>query len=39
MKIHNKEIKLKQLVYLVLYYGIAQYLPKSNTFGNMGGGN
>ena len=39
MKIHNKEIKLKQLVCLVLYYGIAQYLPKSNTYGNIGGGN
>ena len=37
MKIHNKEIKLKQLVCLLLYYGFAQYLPKSNTFGNMGG--
>lgn len=39
MKIHNKEIKLKQLVCLVLYYGFAQYLPKSNTYGNVGGGN
>lgn len=38
MKIHNKEIKLKQLVCLVLYYGFAQYLPKSNTYGNVGGG-
>ena len=37
MKIHNKEIKLKQLVCLVLYYGFAQYLPKSNTYGNVGG--
>lgn len=37
MKIHNKEIGLKQLVCLVLYYGFAQYLPKSNTYGNLGG--
>ena len=37
MKIHNKEIKLEQLVCLVLYYGFAQYLPKSNTYVNVGG--
>lgn len=37
MKIHNKEIRLKQLVCLVLYYGFAQYLLKSNTSGNLGG--
>lgn len=37
MRIYNKEIRLKQLVCLLLYYGFAQYLPKSNTFGNMGG--
>ena len=38
IKTHNKEIKLKQLVCLMLYYGVAQYLPKSNTYGNLGGG-
>ena len=37
MKIHNKEIKLRQLVCLALYYGFARYLPKSNTCGNLGG--
>lgn len=37
MKIHNKEIKLRQFVCLALYYGFAQYLPKSNTYGNLGG--
>ena len=37
LKIRNKELELKKLVCLVLYYGFAQYLPKSNTYGNMGG--
>ena len=37
LKIRNKELEFKKLVYLMLYYGFAQYLPKSNTYGNMGG--
>lgn len=37
MRIKGKEIKIKQIFYLVLYYGFARYLPKSNTFGNIGG--
>lgn len=37
MIIRGKEIKIKQVFCLVLYYGFAQYLPKSNTFGNIGG--
>lgn len=37
MIIQGKQIKLSQLFFLVLYYGIAQYLPKSHTFGNIGG--
>ena len=37
LKSRNKELELKELVCLVLYYGFAQYLPKSNTYGNMGG--
>lgn len=37
MIIKGKEIKIKQVFCLALYYGFAQYLPKSNTFGNMGG--
>lgn len=38
MIIKGKEIKIRQVFCLALYYGFAQYLPKSNTFGNMGGG-
>lgn len=37
MIIQGKSIKMTQLLCLVLYYGIAQYLPKSHTFGNVGG--
>ena len=37
LKIRNKELEFKKLVCLVLYYGFAQYLPKSNTYGNLGG--
>ena len=37
MVIKGKEIKIRQVFCLALYYGFAQYLPKSNTFGNMGG--
>ena len=37
LKIRNKELEFKKLVYLMLYYGFAQYLPKSNTYGNVGG--
>ena len=29
MKILGKQIKLSQLFFLALYYGIAQYLPNS----------
>ena len=39
LKIRNKELEFKKLVCLMLYYGFAQYLPKSNTYGNVGGGN
>lgn len=39
IRIHNREIEFKKIICLVLYYGIAQYLPKSHTFGNVGGGN
>lgn len=37
MVIQGKSIKLSQVLCLALYYGIAQYLPKSHTFGNVGG--
>lgn len=37
MKLKGKEFKVKKLVCLLLYYCFAQYLPKSNTFGNIGG--
>ena len=37
LKIRNKELEFKKLVCLMLYYGFAQYLPKSNTYGNVGG--
>ena len=36
MIIHGKTIKITQIVCLALYYGFAQYLPKSNTYGNIG---
>lgn len=39
MKIKGKEFQLSQIFFLVLYYGFAQYLPKSNTYGNLGGCN
>lgn len=37
MKITGKKVKLRQLFCLVVYYGIAQHLPKSGTYGNVGG--
>lgn len=37
MKITGKNVKLKQLFCLVVYYGVAQYLPKSGSYGNVGG--
>lgn len=37
MTIKGKTITIKQLICLVLYYSIARYLPKSNTFFNIGG--
>lgn len=37
MKIKEKNISFKQLFFLILYYGFARYLPKSNTCGNIGG--
>jgi len=37
MIIKGKTISLKQLICLALYYSIAQFLPKSNTIGNIGG--
>ena len=37
IKIHNREIGINQIFCLALYYGCAQYLPKSHTFGNIGG--
>lgn len=37
MKITRKKVKLKQLFCLVVYYGVAQYLPKSGSYGNVGG--
>ena len=37
LKVRNKELEFKKLVCLMLYYGFAQYLPKSNTYGNLGG--
>ena len=37
MHIKNKQISFGKFVALVLYYGIARYLPCSNTYGNIGG--
>lgn len=37
MRIHNKEIPYKKILCLFLYYGFAQYLPKSGNFFNLGG--
>lgn len=37
MKIKGKEIKLSQVICLILYYGFAQYLPSSNKFLKIGG--
>lgn len=37
MKIHGKEMTLMQTICLGVYYGLAQYLPKSGTYGNIGG--
>ena len=38
MTIHGKTIQIGQIICLALYYGFAQFLPKSNTFFNVGGG-
>ena len=38
MTIHGKTIRIGQIICLALYYGFAQFLPKSNTFFNVGGG-
>lgn len=37
MRIYNKDISLIKVLYIVLYYGFARYLPKSHTFFNIGG--
>lgn len=37
MNIHGQQFKITQIVCLVLYYGIARWLPKSGTFFNVGG--
>lgn len=37
MRIQGNSIRFSQVFYLALYYGIAQFLPKSHTFGNVGG--
>lgn len=37
IKINNKQIEIKKVICLILYYGIAQYLPKTHEFGNLGG--
>lgn len=37
MIIKGKNISLKQLFCLMLYYGLAQYLPESHKYGNWGG--
>lgn len=37
IKINNRDIEIKKIICLALYYGCAQYLPKSHTFGNIGG--
>lgn len=37
MRIKGKDIKITQIICLVLYYGFARYLPVSNILFNMGG--
>lgn len=37
MNFLGRKIKIKQVACLALYYGFAQYLPKSGRFGNVGG--
>lgn len=37
MKIHNKEFSTTQLLCLILYYTIAQYLPESGKYFKIGG--
>lgn len=37
MRIKGKSISVTQIICLILYYGLARYLPKSNTCGNIGG--
>ena len=37
MIIRGKSISLKQVICLIAYYGFAQYLPESHTFGCVGG--
>lgn len=36
MNIFVQDFKIVQFLYLVLYYGFARWLPKSNTCFNMG---
>lgn len=38
MKINNKNLNLFQVICLVLYYGLAVYLPETHRFANVGGG-
>lgn len=37
MRVQGKSIPLSKLIYLAVYYGVAQYLPQSHKFGNFGG--
>lgn len=37
MKINGRELRLVQLLCLIIYYSFAYYLPKSGTYGNVGG--
>lgn len=36
MKIKGKDISVKQIICLTLYYGVARYLPQSGSFFNIG---
>lgn len=38
MIIKGKQLSLKKLLCLLLYYGFARYLPESHTFWQVGGG-
>lgn len=35
--IHNKKVEIKKIIYLILYYGFAQYLPESGKYFRIGG--